>query len=154
MLAQLALDSKSKATIYQSCYDCFFEIKSYSTMTLTEDKSSAKYQIRAYQPGAITINEQTYSNSVIISTSHLITDWPPQSLAELQPEHLATILALQPEIVILGAGKRFILPPPAQLAPLYQAGFGVECMDTGAACRTFMVLATEGRHVVAALLID
>lgn len=122
-------------------------------MILTEDTSSGDYRIRAYQPGAITVNDQIYTRSLIITAHHLIADWPPQSLAELKPEHLHKILALKPEIVILGTGKRFILPPPAQLAPLYQAGLGVECMDTGAACRTFTALIGERAGVVAALLI-
>lgn len=123
-------------------------------MILTEDKSHGDYQIRAYIPGMITINDNTYTRSLIISPHDLIIDWAPQSLAELRTDDLNKILALKPEIVILGTGKRFVLPPPAQLAPLHQARLGVECMDTGAACRTYTALASEGRRVVAALLIN
>jgi uncharacterized protein len=123
-------------------------------MILTEDTSSSEYQIRAYKPGAITVNDKTYTKSLIISAHDLILDWPPQSLAELHAEDLNKILALKPEIVILGTGKRFTLPPQAQLAPLYQARLGVECMDTGAACRTYTALMSEGRRVIAALLIN
>ncbi|HNR84724.1 MTH938/NDUFAF3 family protein, partial [Ottowia sp.] len=37
---------------------------------------------------------------------------------------------------------------------LIEAGIGVETMDTGAACRTYNILAGEGRRVVAALLVE
>ncbi|HCL85847.1 MAG TPA: hypothetical protein DIC45_04935, partial [Comamonadaceae bacterium] len=42
----------------------------------------------------------------------------------------------------------------AWLAPLMRQSVGVECMDTQAACRTYNILAGEGRHVVAALLLE
>lgn len=123
-------------------------------MILTEDISDSRYQIRAYKPGAITVNSDTYTRSLIVTPKELITDWAPQSLLELRAEDWEAVLALKPEIVILGTGKKFILPPKAQLAPLYEQRVGVECMDTGAACRTYTVLMSEGRYVVAALLID
>ena len=122
-------------------------------MILTQDTGTGKYQIRAYDPGAITINETVYRSSLIISPNELITNWVPESLAALTDEHFAPILALQPEIVIIGTGLHFTMPPPQQLAPLYLEKYGVECMDTGAACRTYTVLASEGRNVVAALII-
>ncbi|MFB0916174.1 MAG: MTH938/NDUFAF3 family protein, partial [Burkholderiaceae bacterium] len=34
------------------------------------------------------------------------------------------------------------------------AGIGIETMDTLAACRTYNVLASEDRHVIAALIIE
>ena len=120
---------------------------------LNEDKSHSDYQIKAYTPGAITVNDTTYHQSLIIAPTTLIDDWPPQCLAELKHQHLDTILALAPEIVILGSGRAFQLPSKGQLAPLYQQLLGVECMDTGAACRTYMALNSENRRVVAALLI-
>lgn len=123
-------------------------------MALTEDTNNSAYQIRAYEPGKITVNQDTYTQSLIIAPDQLILDWAPQSLAELQAAHFNKILALKPEIVILGTGKRFIMPPPSQLAPLYQQHLGVECMDTGAACRTYTALIAEGRRIVAALLIN
>ncbi len=122
-------------------------------MILTEDTGMGDYHIRAYEPGAITVNEKTYHNSLIISPSKLITDWPPQSLESLQEADFEPILALSPEVVLLGTGNRFIMPPPKKLSPLYIKNLGVECMDTGAACRTYAALMSEGRRVVAALLI-
>ena len=56
-------------------------------------------------------------------------------------------------MVLLGTGGRLRFPPSAVLAPLIAAQIGYEVMDTGAACRTFNLLAGEGRRVLAALLL-
>lgn len=61
---------------------------------------------------------------------------------------------MQPELIIFGSGGRLRFPPPAFLATLMKLRIGVETMDTLAACRTYNILAGEGRHVLAALLIE
>jgi uncharacterized protein len=61
-------------------------------------------------------------------------------------------LNFKPELVIFGSGQRLRFPAPQLLQGLIKQGIGVETMDSGAACRTFNVLAGEGRHVVLALL--
>ena len=123
-------------------------------MIITEDSGDGMFKIQAYKPGAITINEKVYTQSLIISPNELISFWEPQSLTELKAPHLNKILTLKPEIILLGTGQRFIMPPTSLLAPLYAQKLSVENMDTGAACRTYTALMTEGRKVVAALLID
>ena len=64
------------------------------------------------------------------------------------------MLALAPELVIFGSGQRLRFVAPALLRPLIERRVGVETMDTAAACRTYNVLASEGRAVVAALLLE
>ena len=73
---------------------------------------------------------------------------------DLQDSHFAQILALKPELVIMGTGRGLRFPTPALRRSLIKAGVGFEAMDTGAACRTFNVLASEGRAVLAALILD
>lgn len=122
-------------------------------MLLSEEHYNQSYQIKAYTPGEITINDTKYTDSLIVSANHLISPWHPNSLNELADNDWQAILELQPEIVLLGTGLKFIMPPDKQLAPLHQQQIGVECMDTAAACRTFMALLAEDRKVAAALLI-
>jgi uncharacterized protein len=55
-------------------------------------------------------------------------------------------------LVIFGSGKRIRFPAPKLIQGLIHKRIGVETMDNGAACRTFNVLAGEGRHVVLALI--
>ena len=56
-------------------------------------------------------------------------------------------------LVLVGTGVRQVFPPPEFGAQFLSAGIGFEVMDTGAACRTFNVLVTEERRVVALLLV-
>ena len=58
------------------------------------------------------------------------------------------------QVVIFGSGSRIRFPRPAWLAPLAARRIGLETMDTAAACRTYNILAQEGRTVAAALLLE
>ena len=123
-------------------------------MLLTEDTGIGNYHIRAYDAHSITVNETKYMTSLIVSPYRLIPDWEPQSMRELKLAHLETILALESEIVLLGTGEKFTMPSKKQLIPFYERRIGIECMSTGAACRTYTALMSEGRKVVAALIRD
>ena len=63
-----------------------------------------------------------------------------------------SIFDLQPEVILIGTGNTQIFLPPATQVHFFRRNFGFEVMTTDAACRTFNVLAAEGRQVVAALL--
>lgn len=122
-------------------------------MRFAEDDIAGRYQIRAYAAGEITVNDERLTRSLVISAEQLLRDWPPQRLEDITPADMHTAAALRPEILILGTGARLRFPHPSLLAELAAQGIGVEVMDTAAACRTYTVLAAEGRKVVAALLI-
>jgi uncharacterized protein len=107
--------------------------------------------IRAYAPGSITTNHETVTTSVVIGGATL-GPWPPGSPAAIDAAHLAQLLALDPEVVLIGTGARLVQPAPAALAEARARRIGVEVMDTAAACRTYNVLTSEGRRVVAGLL--
>ncbi|QLH43213.1 MAG: Mth938-like domain-containing protein [Coxiellaceae bacterium] len=122
-------------------------------MQINQDNANGKYQIQSYEPGKLLINQVVYTHSVIISPTELVTDWPPQTLAELRSEHLAWIAEQRPEVFLLGTGAQLTFPSHALLAPVINQQIGTEIMTTTAACRTFQVLIAEKRHVIAALLI-
>lgn len=123
-------------------------------MIILEDTSDAQYQIRAYEPGKITVNHETYSRSLIIAANQLIPDWEPQSFGQLTLEHLKKILDLNPEIVLLGTGIEFKPLPEKFSQFFFQHHIGIETMNTHSACKTYMALVSEGRKVVAGLLIE
>ncbi len=108
--------------------------------------------IRAYTPGCITINDENYTRSLVVTPQQVIRDWPPASFAELQAEHFKMIADLRPEVVILGTGARLQFPTPRLTRALVEAKIGLEVMDTGAACRTYNILMSDSRRVAAALL--
>ena len=122
-------------------------------MKLTDDTIGGIQLVRAYSPGEIRVNETVVRSSCLLRADKLITDWRPQTLAELTIEDLDAVIALDPEIVVLGSGVQQRFPPTSLLTHLLSCGIGCEVMDTGAACRTYNVLVTEDRRVVAALLL-
>lgn len=123
-------------------------------MRFTLDDGSRANLIRGYSPQEIRIGGQRLTASCIVTADTLIADWEPRSFAELQPEHLERILALQPELVVLGTGQTQRFPPAPIRAALTARGVGLEVMDLGAACRTFNILVQEERRVAAGLFLS
>lgn len=119
-----------------------------------QDPTSSRNLIRAHQPSAITVGEVTYTTSLIISPELLLPDWAPTTFADLEREHIESLLELAPELVLIGTGRTQRFPGAGLLQPLIRAQVGYEIMDTGAACRTYNVLAGEGRKIVAGLIVQ
>ncbi len=90
--------------------------------------------------------------SISIRTNGVIESWHPQNISEFSPEHFHHFAEAKPEIVLFGTGKSLNFPPQDCLSILQQQNLGYEIMDTAAACRTFNVLAAEGRDVILAML--
>lgn len=90
--------------------------------------------------------------SVTISTNGQIKEWKPQNSSKFSHEHFIGFSEDNPEIVLFGTGKQLTFPPQDCLSILQQNNIGYEVMDTAAACRTFNVLAAEGRDVILAML--
>jgi len=117
------------------------------------DEAQGRNTFSGYGEGYVAVGGTRHSASLVVSADRVITDWPAASVDALTADHLAAIVELKPEIVLLGTGAKFTFPEQSLLAPLYKAGIGVEVMDTPAACRTYNILLGEGRNVVAALIV-
>ena len=100
----------------------------------------------------IVVGDQHYAASLILTPTELRADWPPQTVAGLQTEHLKAIIDLQPDVVILGTGERQVFPSADLIGAFLEQGIGIEVMDTRAACRTYNVLVSEDRNALAALM--
>ena len=116
------------------------------------ENAAGEYRILGYKSGGIVVNDQAYTNPIIVSPAEEPEAWPVSAMADLTRAHLDPLLARQPEVVLIGTGPRQIFPDLQLLAALYEQHIGVEVMDTAAACRTFNIIAGEGRRVVAGLL--
>ena len=110
------------------------------------------YHIESYRHGVITVNNNQYRNSLIISPTKLITDWPPVDFSDLATQHIHQIISLGPEIIILGTGTQLHFPAPELIEDIFKQDIGFEVMDTGAACRCYNLLVSEARNVAAGLL--
>lgn len=108
----------------------------------------------AYDSGYVAVNHKRYQSSLIVLPDRIVEDWPPHSFESLAAPHFEALLEFNPEIVLLGTGSALRFPHPRLTQALIQARIGVEVMDTPAACRTYNILAGEGRKVAAALLLD
>jgi uncharacterized protein len=122
-------------------------------MKLTDDRLAGTLLVRSYAAGELHVGDRTLHRSCLIKADQLVDDWRPQTIDELTSADLDAVLAMKPEIVILGSGSRQRFPQMQLIAALLSRGIGCEVMDTGAACRTYNILASEGRRVVAALLL-
>jgi uncharacterized protein len=112
---------------------------------------SASLVIRSVSDDAIRINEQRYTESVVLTAENLLGSWPGTPVAELSPADFEMVFAAGPEVVLLGTGSTHVFPPREVAFAFARKGVGLEVMDTAAAARTFNVLANEGRRVVAIL---
>jgi len=121
-------------------------------MRFHQDSSTASNLIRSYGTGEIKINDATFKGPVIVSSSAIEPGPQIAAADELAAPHAAAVLAHEPEVVLLGTGPRQLFPAPEFGAAFLRAGVGFEVMDTGAACRTFNVLVSEQRRVVALLI--
>jgi uncharacterized protein len=121
-------------------------------MKISLDTGTASYLIRSYAEGSVQVNETVYTQDLIVMPEEVIAPWPSAPVSELTPEHFDAVHPHEPEIVLLGTGRRQTFPPARLLASLGRQGMGLEVMDTPAACRTFNVLMSEDRRVAAALM--
>jgi uncharacterized protein len=116
-----------------------------SIMQLSEDTPLTHFLVTAYQEDSISINHIAYTHAIIVSPTQVIA-WP-------QTDDYSLLLQKDTELVLIGTGKIGKPLTAQQLAFFYERNIGIEVMNTQAACRTYNLLANEGRHVVAGLII-
>ncbi|ALT77776.1 Mth938-like domain-containing protein [Paucibacter sp. KCTC 42545] len=103
---------------------------------------------------SVWVNKVQHSASLLVPWQGEVQAWQLQRFEDLSAAHFEQMLACKPELVIFGSGSRIRFANPALYQCLIGQRIGVETMDLAAACRTYNVLASEGRAVLAALLIE
>ncbi len=121
-------------------------------MKFQPDSLPGTNAISRHEAGAVWVNAQRFEGGLLVPWKGEVLTWPVLGTTALTAEHFDAVLALKPELVIFGSGARLRFVSPALYRGLIAARIGLETMDTAAACRTYNVLASEGRSVVAALL--
>ncbi|WP_223669374.1 Mth938-like domain-containing protein [Kangiella shandongensis] len=120
-------------------------------MDISLDKSTGQYQVRSYEPGTITINDEQYQHPVMVTLETLHQQSLPQNIQDIDKSLLEELKIEQYEAVLLGTGEHMELLEWELIEAAQMMGAPLEIMSTGAACRTFTVLASEGRQVLAIL---
>lgn len=110
--------------------------------------------ITSYGPDWVQVGAHRLTESFIINSETGISRWPCKRYQDLDAALFAPLAEAAPELVLFGSGKTLRFPHPEHLQALMQARIGIDTMDTPAACRTYNILAGEGRHVIAAILIE
>ncbi len=102
----------------------------------------------------VTVNQEKHQKNLILLPDTVVHAWSGATVETLTETDMQQLMQLETEIVLLGTGARLRFPSSALLRPFAPAGIGLEVMDLQAACRTYNILAAEGRKVAAALLFD
>jgi len=123
-------------------------------MQLNHERPDYVFALRSADGRSALVNERVLTASFILAPERLVENWAPTDVALLAPEHLEPLLAMQPEVILLGTGERQRFPAAAVVAACLSRGVGLEAMTNAAAARTFNVLAGEARKVVAGFLFD
>ena len=121
-------------------------------MKFTQQLPSGINLIRRYGADFIVIGEQEIRSSCLV-TANSLEPWTPRSVEELRAEHLGALFELAPEVVVLSTGAKQLFPRAALRAEFASRRIGLEVMEVGAACRTYNVLVSEERRVLAAILL-
>jgi len=121
-------------------------------LKLHADAPTSLNTVTAYGPGFIEINKSRHHGHLLLRPDAPVAPWPVASFEALRAEDFEALLAHAPELVLLGTGRRQRFPPPRLTLALARARVGFEAMDTAAACRTYNILMSEGRRVLAAFL--
>lgn len=122
-------------------------------MALIEHRAEGHHVVRCVSADGVTVDDRIFAASFVLAPDRAVTDFAPTHVDALDDAAIATILSLQPALVLLGTGERQRFPTQAVLGAFLRHGVGVEAMDNAAAARTFNLLAAEGRRVVAVFLL-
>ena len=122
-------------------------------MKFAQDSQQEGYVISAYDDASVRVNGKAFSQSLIITPTKLNESWDVTSIELLQANHIDQVLTFSPELIIIGTGNKLTFPAVDVYSNIIKRGIGVDFMDTRAACRTYNILMSEGRHVVAGLIL-
>jgi uncharacterized protein len=123
-------------------------------MRFSEADDSGGNLIDAYGSEGIVIGGRRFTRGLIVTPQRVLDDWGPADPASLRLAHLEALLEQAPDaqVMVLGTGAYQVFPDPTLYVAITRRGVGLEVMDTGAACRTYNILMSEGRRVVAGLM--
>ena len=122
-------------------------------MKLHRSDATGRNAITGYGEGYVMVNQARHERTVVVLPHLLITDWAASTFEALTADHLAALLPLDAEIILLGTGLALRFPNAEIRARVIRARVGYEVMDVHAACRTYNILVSEERKVAAALLL-
>ncbi|MEO7917635.1 MAG: MTH938/NDUFAF3 family protein [Dokdonella sp.] len=122
-------------------------------MALIHDRPEGYFFIRRCDRRSVTIIDRELTKSCLVLPDRVVEDWPVHAIDQFDDAVAQDLIALQPELVLLGTGEKLQFPSAVSRGVLMKNRIGIEAMDNGAACRTYNLLAEEGRRVLLALIL-
>jgi len=121
-------------------------------MDITPRVTEGRVTLDSYGGGSFSAQGTRVEGNALVFPM-AITTWNIPNGAEITVESLQPFLDMADDldIVLIGCGERMRFLSAEVKQAFEQKGVGIDPMDTGAACRTFNILAIEERRVAAAL---
>ncbi|MGB6007234.1 Mth938-like domain-containing protein [Castellaniella sp.] len=142
-------------------------------MLLQKDFNPALNTVTAYGEHHLEINRVRFETAVCFGPEGPVRHVELRTVADIDAAFLKALIGLDParrnpmdflddapstlpegapEVLLIGTGTRQTFLAPETTRPLLQLGIGVETMTTQAAARTYNILMSEERRVLALLL--
>jgi uncharacterized protein len=115
-------------------------------------EATEQHAVQAYSDNKIQINSIIFEGSLIVSREEIISDLAIKNIQDIDDNYLNLLINQKPEIIIIGHENTGKFPPMQIISKLSQNRIGLECMSIGAACRTYNVLLSEKRAVIAGFI--
>ncbi|EIM01378.1 hypothetical protein RHOFW104T7_16365 [Rhodanobacter thiooxydans] len=122
-------------------------------MDLSLERPEGFLYVRRVGARSVTVIDREITCSFLLAPDRAVENWSVTAADALDASHVEALLALQPELVLLGTGERQAFPAAAFLAGFLRKNIGIEVMDNAAAARTYNLLAGEGRRVIAGFIL-
>ena len=122
-------------------------------MKFAQDQINSTYLIEAYETGFIQVGNTEFRHNLLLMPNRLREAWNINGMDDLSEDALGQLTSHEPDVILIGSGAVQQFPHPALFLPLIEAGIGYEIMPTHAACRTYNILLSEDRRVLAALIV-
>ena len=122
-------------------------------MKLSEDYTDGSHIIQSYEDDSVVVNSKCFTRSFLVSNTSLNENWGIDHIDQMTHEHWHDIVKFKPEVILIGTGKKIVFPHPSSYAPAIEQGIGVEFMDSYAACRTYNILLSEDRFIIAGIIL-
>lgn len=122
-------------------------------MKLHLANAAGSNRFTGYGTGYLAVNGQRHEKALVVTPSALHDGWQAQKADAISESEVEFLICLKPEIILLGTGIHQCFPNTTVMRAFARAQIGFETMDSAAACRTYNILADEGRNVLAAVLL-
>lgn len=119
----------------------------------SQDPNQSAFTINRYHSGEVIVNNTAHQKNLVIFKDSL-EDWPVTSLEQLDTDALQILLDKKPELIVIGTGEKHLFPSRELVTQAGLAGVGLEFMSSEQACRTYNLLASDGREALLALILS